>query len=95
MINKSYLYHFVLRLGIDSENYFLSKLKTDYSDIFPDTHITRYNIRRKNLANKITLLTERLSDDLTFGEDCFIVDSMPVPVCKKQIINQLITLNTL
>ena len=69
-------------LGIDSENYFLSKLKTDYSDIFPDTHITRYNIRRKKLANKITLLTERLSDNLTFGEDCFIVDSMPVPVCK-------------
>jgi hypothetical protein len=34
-------------LGIDSENYFLSKLKTDYSNIFPDTHITRYNKRSK------------------------------------------------
>jgi len=32
-------------LGIDSENYFLSKLKTDYSNYFPDVHITRYNIR--------------------------------------------------
>ena len=69
-------------LGIDSENYFLSKLKIDYSDIFPSTHITRYNKRRKILSDKISILTQRIGDDLTLGEDCYIVDSIPVPVCK-------------
>ena len=34
-------------LDIDSVNYFLSKLKTDYSDYFPDVHITRYIISKK------------------------------------------------
>jgi hypothetical protein len=69
-------------LGIDSENYFLSKLKTDYSNYFPDVHVTRYNIRRKNLAEKTSQLTQMIGDDITFGEDYFIVDSMPIPVCK-------------
>jgi hypothetical protein len=69
-------------LGIDSESYFLSKLKTDYADFFPNVHITRYNKRRKYLADKISRLTQLIADDLSFGEDYFMVDSMPVPVCK-------------
>lgn len=69
-------------LGIDSENYFLSNLKTDYSDYFPSSHITRYNIRRKILADKTNLLAQRIGNKMTFGENFFIVDSIPVPVCK-------------
>ena len=69
-------------MGIDSENYFLYKLRTDYGDHFPTTHITRYNKRRKVLAGRTSELVGRLGGELSFGEDMFIVDSMPVPVCK-------------
>lgn len=70
-------------LGIDSENFFWSKLSSDYKKDFPDLiHLTRYNIRRKSLAPYIHKLNERLSSELIQGENIFIVDSMPIPVCK-------------
>lgn len=69
-------------MGIDSENYFLFKLRTDYGKDFPPTHITRYNKRRKVLSGKTSELVQRMAGELSFGEDVFIVDSMPVPVCK-------------
>lgn len=69
-------------LGIDSKNYFLSKFKTDYSDYFPSSHITRYNKRRKTLASKTSLLAQRIGNKMSFGENFFIVDSIPVSVCK-------------
>lgn len=70
-------------LSIDSENYFWSKLKSDYAFAFPHLiHITRYNLRRKNLNRYIHLVNERISSELNQGEDAYIVDSMPVPVCK-------------
>lgn len=70
-------------LGIDSENWFHSKLKTDYSKDFASLpHITRYNSRRKRLAAWIQQLNEAIATELNQGEDCFIVDSMPIPVCK-------------
>lgn len=69
-------------LGIDSENYFWGKLKSDYAALFPDLpHRTNFNRRRKRLSNFIHLLTERLSAKLGEGEDCFIMDSIPIPVC--------------
>lgn len=38
-------------MGIDSENWFLAKLKSDYRDDFPNlVHITNYNKRRKRLS---------------------------------------------
>ncbi len=70
-------------LGIDSENWFHSKIKTDYHRDFPDLpHITRYNHRRKRLAPWIQDLNEYMARQLNEGEDYFIVDSMPVPICK-------------
>lgn len=70
-------------LGIDSENWFHSKLKTDYREAFSDLpHITRYNHRRKRLAPWIQKLNEAMARQMNEGEDYFIVDSMPVPVCK-------------
>lgn len=70
-------------LGIDSENYFWSKLKTDYKAFFPDLiHLTRYNHRRKTLTPYIDKLNKYLSNELNEGENTFIVDSMPIPICK-------------
>lgn len=70
-------------LSIDSENYFWSKLKSDYRMDFPNLiHLTRYNLRRKYLNGYIQMVTERLATKLNEGENAFIVDSMPVPVCK-------------
>lgn len=69
-------------LGIDSENYFWSKLQSDYASKFPDLpHRTNFNRRRKRLANFIHLITRRLSSRLNTSERYFIVDSIPVPVC--------------
>lgn len=70
-------------LGIDSEHWFHSKLKADYRSHFPHLpHITRYNFRRKRLAPWIQKLNEIMACELNEGEDFFIVDSMPVPICK-------------
>jgi len=77
-------------LGIDSENYFHSKLKTDYSEQFPDlVHITRYNARRKRLAPFIQLMNRRMASELSEGEDFFLIDSMPIPICKNARENRL------
>ncbi|MBD3749668.1 MAG: IS982 family transposase [Sphingobacteriales bacterium] len=70
-------------LGIDSENWFLAKLKSDYRDEFPHLiHITNYNKRRKRLAYWTEQVNSRLAARLNEGEDVFMVDSIPLPVCK-------------
>lgn len=70
-------------LSIDSENWFLAKLKSDYRSDFPNlVHITNYNKRRKRLAAWTELVNRRLATMLNEGEDVFMVDSIPVPVCK-------------
>jgi hypothetical protein len=70
-------------LGIDSENYFWSKLKTDYRREFPELiHLTRYNLRKKSLAPFILKLNQAMAEPLNEGENVYIVDSMPIPVCK-------------
>lgn len=70
-------------LGIDSENFFWSKLRTDYMDEFPGLiHLTRFNIRKKTLAPYLKAMNESMASELNEGEDTYIVDSMPVPVCK-------------
>lgn len=70
-------------LGIDSENWFLLKLKSDYRDDFPNLiHITNYNKRRKRLTPWTEQVNRRLAGILNEGEDVFMVDSVPVPVCK-------------
>lgn len=70
-------------LSIDSENWFLAKLKSDYKDDFSNlVHITNYNKRRKRLAIWTQQVNSRLAAKLNEGEDVFMVDSIPVPVCK-------------
>jgi hypothetical protein len=70
-------------LGIDNELWFHTKLRSDYNKHFPNLpHITRYNYRRKRLAPWIQKLNEAIAGEMNEGEDYFIVDSMPVPICK-------------
>jgi len=70
-------------LGIDSENYLWSKLKKDYAAAFPNlTHRSNFNKRRRRLQFYIHHVTEQIAALLNGGEDVFLVDSIPVPVCK-------------
>lgn len=70
-------------LGIDSENWFLAKIRSDYGKDFPNlVHITNYNKRRKRLSFWAEQVNCRLAGLLNQGQDVFIVDSVPIPVCK-------------
>jgi Transposase DDE domain len=70
-------------LGIDSENLLFAKIKKDYSVKFPNlVHRTRYNFRSKTLRKWISYCADIWSEELTGSEDAFIVDSIPIPVCK-------------
>lgn len=69
-------------LGIDSENYLWSKLKRDYCDEFPNlTDRSNFNKRRRRLQLYIHEVTRQSQVSLNEGEDVFLVDSIPVPVC--------------
>jgi len=70
-------------IGIDSENYLFGKLKKDYMADFPNL-IDRcnFNRRRKQLAPYLQQLNKILADRMNEAENAFIVDSIPVPVCK-------------
>jgi hypothetical protein len=70
-------------LGIDSENLLFAKIKKDYSAKFPNLiHRTRYNSRRKALNEWIIYCADAWSEQITGSEDTYIVDSIPIPVCK-------------
>lgn len=70
-------------LGIDSENYFWSKLKSDYYNDFPMLiDRSNFNKRRRRLQFYIHKVTTILSKKMVAGEVIFIIDSIPVPICK-------------
>jgi hypothetical protein len=70
-------------LGIDSENYLWSKLKKDYGNEFPELiDRSNFNKRRRRLQLFIHEVTKQLSEVLNESENVFLVDSIPVPVCK-------------
>ncbi len=70
-------------LSIDSESWFLTKLKSDYRDDFSNlVHINNYNKRPKWLAIWTEQVNTRLAAKLNEGEDVFMVDSIPIPVYK-------------
>jgi hypothetical protein len=69
-------------LGIDSESYFWGKLKSDHKHDFPDLiDRSNYNRRRKRLHPWIEELNKAVADFINQGEDCYLVDSIPIPVC--------------
>lgn len=69
-------------MGIDSENLFWHKLSAEHRADFPDL-VDRSNLnrRRRNLAPYVCELNGRLASLMNEGEDVYIVDSMPLPVC--------------
>jgi hypothetical protein len=76
-------------LSIDSENYLFKKLENDYKDSFP--HLierSQYNKRKRKLFPYIEELRKRLSDCFAINEDYFVIDSMPLEICKNSRINR-------
>jgi len=70
-------------LGIDSENYFWGKLKHDHINDFPNLiDRSNFNRRRKKLYPFIEQLNQAIANRLNEGENIFLIDSIPIPVCK-------------
>ena len=70
-------------LGIDSESYFWGKLQSDHIADFPNLiHRCNFNRRRKRLYPFIDLLNKTIADQLNEGEDTYLVDSIPIPICQ-------------
>ena len=70
-------------LGIDSENLLWSKIQKDYRHKFPKLiHRTRYNARRKALSDWFIYCSHIWSERITDESEEYIVDSIPIPVCK-------------
>ncbi len=76
-------------IGIDSENYLFGKLKSDHIHDFPNLiDRSRFNRRRRRLGDLIAKLNDRISSLLNEGENIFLVDSIPIPICKNARINR-------
>ena len=76
-------------IGIDSENYLFGKIKSDHIHDFPNLiHRSRFNRRRRRLGDLIAWLNDRISSLLNEGENIYLVDSIPVPICKNARITR-------
>jgi len=70
-------------LGLTLKITFFGKLKADHSSDFINLiDRSNFNRRRKRLFPKIAELNQGLANLLIEGEDTYIVDSIPVPVCQ-------------
>jgi hypothetical protein len=70
-------------IGIDSENYLFGKIRSDHIYDFPNLiDRSRFNRRRKRLGDLIARLNQRISAILNEGENIYLVDSIPIPVCQ-------------
>lgn len=77
-------------LAIDSENWLFSKLNSDYGPEFPNLiHRSNFNRRRKRLASKSAELSKAICLKFTEEGSEFIIDSIPVPICKNIRIPRL------
>ena len=70
-------------LGVDSENYLFSKLKTEYSASFvnlPDR--SNFNRRKRRLQDYVMLICDWVAKQVEKGDKIFVIDSIPLPICK-------------
>jgi hypothetical protein len=70
-------------LMIDSENYLFALLSRRRNDDF--THLierSRYNRRRKQLNHLTEQVRQNLARQMASSETVFLVDSMPIEICK-------------
>ena len=76
-------------LSIDSENNLFMKLNTEYKKQFPNLiHRSKYNIRRRKLFRQIESVRKILSDKIIKTENIYIIDSMPLEICKLSRANR-------
>jgi hypothetical protein len=69
--------------GIDSENLLFAQLKSCHPEFYaslPDR--TNYNRRKRKLRDKIDEMAIYFSSKMTGPSDKYIVDSMPIPICR-------------
>ena len=77
-------------LSIDSENLLFKKLQNQYERAFPNIiDRTQYNRRRKSLFYSIEMVRKYLSDSFSAHEDVFVIDSMPLEICRNARANRL------
>jgi hypothetical protein len=70
-------------MSLDSENWLFKKIKSDYRDEFPLLiDRTRFNRRKRQLFPVMEKVRQQLAGRFLEFEDYFIVDSMPLEVCK-------------
>jgi predicted SPOUT superfamily RNA methylase MTH1 len=70
-------------LLIDSENYLFKKLHREYTSVFPNlVERSVYNKRRRFLIPLMNKVRQRLVHQLVPYEDTFVLDSMPIEICK-------------
>ena len=70
-------------LSITSENLLFKKINSDYKSWFPNLiDRSQFNRRRRNLVPFIQKTQQVIAQKLTSGEDTFLIDSMPLPICK-------------
>jgi len=70
-------------MSLDSENWLFNKIKSDYSDDFP--HLierSRFNRRKRYLFPIVEKIRQNLAQQFLEFEEYFIVDSMPLEVCR-------------
>ncbi|WP_159638865.1 IS982 family transposase [Sphingobacterium composti Ten et al. 2007 non Yoo et al. 2007] len=66
-------------MGIDSENYLFKQLP---ASIYKKIERSDYNRRKRKLCAAINDIRLKLAQKFNQFEECFIVDSMPLEVCK-------------
>jgi hypothetical protein len=70
-------------LSIDSENLLFFKLKNEYQQDFPNLiDRSNFNRRRKRLVNFISFVSQSVAMYIEPDNSSYIIDSMPVPICK-------------
>ena len=70
-------------MSLDSENWLFNKLKADYADEFPGLiDRTRFNRRKRQLFPVLEKIRSQLAHHFLEFEQYFIVDSMPLEVCR-------------
>lgn len=70
-------------LSIDSENLLFKKIKADYAQAFPCLHSRpQFNRRKRALFTLIEQLRQELLAPFLEGENIFLTDSKPLPICE-------------
>jgi len=78
-------------LNIDSENLLFIKLNAlDKNDQFENLiDRSQFNVRRRNIKNVIEHIRQQMVEQLVIDEDTFIIDSLPIEICRFIRANRL------